>query len=391
MYYSEELINEIKTHINIMDIINITPIKEKNGIVFGLCPFCKKETFVIDANKQEYACFLCQKSGDIIRYKMEHDNQSFESAVSGLARTLHMKIPNMKRTKDLKEIKKRLIQMNVFAENVFMKELSENKKGKEYVEERKLTEETIKRFELGLDNPKNNLYGMLSDTYSSDEVIASGLVSVSSKTETINKNDVYNKFYNRLIFPIRNEFNVLIGFGGRVLDDKKPKYLNSPETIVYDKSSNLYALNLAKRSKKDYFLLAEGYMDVISLHQDGFTNAVASLGTALTPMQAQKLKKYKNSVFLTYDTDGPGKNAIARAIPILKESGLETYVVDMAPYKDPDEFIKAEGKEKYAERIQMALPANEWMLKTVAETETVGIEELETMTKIIEEQFQKGR
>ena len=219
-----------------------------------------------------------------------------------------------------------------------------------YFKKRQLSDETIKAFGLGYSNKySDDLYRYLkSKGYKDDMIAKAGLISIDEK------NGVYDKFWNRVMFPIMDVNSRVIGFGGRVMGDAKPKYLNSPETMVFDKSRNLYGLNRARRTKKPYFLLCEGYMDVISLHQAGFTNAVASLGTALTPGHAALIRRYVQEVYLTYDSDGAGTRAALRAMPILRDAGITAKIIRMEPYKDPDEFIKNLGAEKFEERIASA-------------------------------------
>ena len=219
-----------------------------------------------------------------------------------------------------------------------------------YLRNRELSDDTVKAFGLGYSNKySNDLFQYLRKKgYSEDLIRQAGLIN------TDEKNGVYDKFWNRVMFPIMDVNNRVIGFGGRVMGDGKPKYLNSPETAIFDKSRNLYGLNRARTSRKPYFLICEGYMDVISLHQAGFTNAVASLGTALTTGHASLIKRYVQEVYLTYDSDEAGTKAALRAVPILKEAGISAKVIRMDPYKDPDEFIKNLGAEEFEKRIGSA-------------------------------------
>ena len=219
-----------------------------------------------------------------------------------------------------------------------------------YLKNRQLDDETIKSFGLGFANKySNDLCQYLKQKGIKDELLKeSGLVNIDEKR------GMYDKFWNRVIFPIQDVNNRVIGFGGRVMGDGKPKYLNSPETLVFDKSRNLYGLNIARTTRKKYLLVCEGYMDVISMHQAGFKNAVASLGTALTEKHAALLKRYTDEVILTYDSDDAGVRAALRAIPLVKQAGLRARVLHLDPYKDPDEFIKALGAEKFQERIDQA-------------------------------------
>ena len=255
----------------------------------------------------------------------------------------------MRREQDLKT---QILELNKQAANYFYYQLrTENgAHAMEYLTKRGITKETMKNFGLGFSTAySDDLYQYFKKKGVSDELLKqSGLMNVDERR------GMYDKFWNRVIFPIQDVNGRVIGFGGRVMGDGKPKYLNSPETIVFDKSRNLYGLNAARISRKKYFLLCEGYMDVIALHQAGFKNAVASLGTAFTSQHAGLLRRYAEEVVLTYDSDEAGKKAALRAIPILKAAGITAKVIHMEPYKDPDEFIKAEGGEKFQERIDQA-------------------------------------
>lgn len=245
-----------------------------------------------------------------------------------------------------------LLEINKAAAQYFYVQLKseQGRVGYTYLKNRGLSEETIKAFGLGYSNKySNDLYQYLkSKGYSEDHIRQAGLISTDEKS------GVYDKFWNRVMFPIMDVNSRVIGFGGRVMGDAKPKYLNSPETPVFDKSRNLYGLNRARSSKKPYFLLCEGYMDVIALHQAGFTNAVASLGTALTSGHASLIKRYVQEVYLTYDSDEAGTRAALRGVPILKAAGISAKVIRMDPYKDPDEFIKNLGAEEFEKRIANA-------------------------------------
>ena len=272
-----------------------------------------------------------------------------------LAERAGVEIPEVeysKEAKDRADLRTTLLEINKLAAKYFYAQLKteQGKHAHQYLTNRGLSEETITAFGLGYSNKySDDLYKYLKMKGYKDEMIAkAGLISVNEKS------GVYDKFWNRVMFPIMDVNNKVIGFGGRVMGDAKPKYLNSPETEIFDKSRNLYGLNRARTSRKSYFLICEGYMDVIALHQAGFTNAVASLGTALTTGHASLIKRYVNEVYLTYDSDEAGTKAALRAIPILKEAGITAKVIRMDPYKDPDEFIKNLGAEAFEERINKA-------------------------------------
>ena len=246
---------------------------------------------------------------------------------------------------------------------VYMLKSPEGKIGLDYFKRRELKDETIKSFGLGYSSQRPDaLYRYLrSKGYSDSELKESGLVTISER-------GAKDKFWNRVMFPIMDTNNRVIAFGGRVMGDGEPKYLNSPETKLFDKSRNLYGLNVAKRTKEKYFLVCEGYMDVISMHQAGFTNAVASLGTAFTSQHGMIMKRYTDEVILCYDSDGAGRKAALRAIPILREAGLKIRVLNMSPYKDPDEFMKNLGPEEFKKRIDAAMNAFLFEITTMKES-----------------------
>ena len=303
-----------------------------------------------------YYCFGCGAGGNVFTFVMEYENYTFVEALKMLAERVGIDLPEMEYSKEAKEkadLKTSVLEVNKLAAKYYYAQLK-TEQGKlahtYFLTKRNLSEETITAFGLGYSNKySDDLYRYLKTKGYRDEVIAkAGLISVDERK------GVYDKFWNRVMFPIMDANSRVIGFGGRVMGDGKPKYLNSPETIVFDKSRNLYGLHRARTSRKSYFLICEGYMDVIALHQAGFTNAVASLGTALTSGHASLIKRYVNEVYLTYDSDEAGTRAALRAIPILKEAGITAKIIRMDPYKDPDEFIKNLGAEAFEERIQKA-------------------------------------
>ena len=355
MYYSEDLIEEVRMKNDIVDVISgYVRLQKKGSSYFGLCPFHneKSPSFSVSRSKQMYYCFGCGAGGNVFTFLMEYENLSFVEAVQLLADRAGVELPKMEYSKEAKEradLKTTLLEINKAAAQYFYVQLKseQGRIGYEYLKKRELSDETIKAFGLGYSNKySDDLYRYLrSKGYSEDLIRQAGLIS------TDEKHGVYDKFWNRVMFPIMDVNSRVIGFGGRVMGDAKPKYLNSPETPVFDKSRNLYGLNRARSSRKPYFLLCEGYMDVIALHQAGFTNAVASLGTALTPGHASLIKRYVREVYLTYDSDEAGTRAALRGIPILKEAGISAKVIRMDPYKDPDEFIKNLGAEEFERRI----------------------------------------
>jgi DNA primase len=302
-----------------------------------------------------YHCFSCGAGGDVFKFVMDYENLTFPEAMKVLADRAGIQLPERETSKEAKQeadLKTRILEMNKLAAQYYYYMLRQpaGKQGLDYLTGRQLSPETIKKFGLGYASKySNDLYQYLKSKGYSDQLLKeSGLMQVDEKR------GMYDKFWNRVIFPIMDVHNRVIGFGGRVMGDGKPKYLNSPETKVFDKSRNLYGLNLARISRKPNIILCEGYMDVIAMHQAGFNQAVASLGTAFTQQQSAILKRYTNEVLLTYDSDEAGIKAAMRAIPMLKEAGIMARVINMEPYKDPDEFIKARGAQAFQERIDEA-------------------------------------
>lgn len=357
MYYPEELVEEIRERTDIVDLISqYVNLKKQGGNYFGLCPFHNEKTpsFTVNGTKQMYHCFGCGAGGNAYTFIMEYDSLSFVEAISVLADRAGVVLPDADESEESKRAadrKKRLLDIHTQAATYYYSVLvsAEGKTGYSYFSDRGLSKETIKKFGLGFTGKGNGLYRFLkSKGYQDDELKASGLISYDEKY------GAKEKFWNRVMFPIMDINNHVIAFGGRVLGDALPKYMNSPETAIFDKSRNLYGLNYARRSNEKFFLLCEGYMDVISLHQAGFTSACASLGTALTGIQARLIKRYTDKVIITYDSDGAGVKAAIRAIPILKGAGVSVKVLNMQPYKDPDEFIKNLGSEEYRKRIEEA-------------------------------------
>lgn len=358
MYYSDEIIEEVRSKNDIVDVISgYVKLKKQGSSYFGLCPFHseKSPSFSVSRDKQMYYCFGCGAGGNVFTFIMEYENYSFVEALKFLAQRAGVELPQEEYSKEAKEradTRSALLEMNKLAAKYYYAQLKTEggRQAREYLQNRQLSQETITAFGLGYSSKySDDLFRYLKmKGYSEEMIIKAGLVNVDEK------HGVYDKFWNRVMFPIMDVNNRVIGFGGRVMGDGKPKYLNSPETLIFDKSRNLYGLHRARTSRKPYFIVCEGYMDVISLHQAGFTNAVASLGTALTAGHAALIKRYVNEVYLTYDSDEAGTKAALRAAPILRETGVTTRVIRMEPYKDPDEFIKNLGAEAFEERIRKA-------------------------------------
>ncbi|MBR3436907.1 MAG: DNA primase, partial [Lachnospiraceae bacterium] len=323
---------------------------------FGLCPFHNEKTpsFCVTPSKQIYHCFGCGVGGNVLSFVMEYENLSFPEAVKMLAERAGMSVPEDRITpaaRAEKDLRAELLRAHkdaaVFYVNVLRSEAG--KAGLTYLRRRGLTDETILHFGLGYSSTRPDaLYRYLRKKGYSDDILKeTGLVLLSEKGGR-------DRFWNRVMFPIMDSQNRVIAFGGRVMGDAEPKYLNSQGTKIFDKSRNLYGLNFARKSREKFLLCCEGYMDVIAMHQAGFTNAVASLGTAFTSQHGMIMKRYTEEIVLCYDSDNAGRKAALRAIPILRESGLRIKVLDLTPYKDPDEFIKELGAEEFRKRIDNA-------------------------------------
>ena len=358
MYYAEDVIEEVRSRNDIVGVISeYVKLQRKGSSYFGLCPFHneKSPSFSVSPDKQMYYCFGCGAGGNVFTFIQEYENYSFPEAMKFLAERAGITLPEKEYSQEerrAQDLRTRILNVNKMAAKYYYYQLrTENgRQAMEYLKNRCLSDETIRSFGLGYSNKySNDLYLYLKKQGVSDELLReSGLMNVDER------NGMYDKFWNRVIFPIMDVNNRVIGFGGRVMGDGKPKYLNSPETAVFDKSRNLYGLNVARTARKKSMLVCEGYMDVISMHQAGFKNSVASLGTALTTQHASLLKRYTDEVILTYDSDGAGIKAALRAIPMLKAAGISTRVLHMNPYKDPDEFIKTLGPEAFQERMDQA-------------------------------------
>lgn len=358
MRYPEELVEEVRQRNDIVDVVgSYVKIQKKGSSYFGLCPFHseKSPSFSVSGNKQMYYCFGCGAGGNVISFIMNYENYSFQEAVKFLADKAGIKLPEGESSPEEKARESRrmqLLEINREAAKYFYYQLrSKNGEvGYRYLSGRELTDETINKFGLGFANvTSNDLVKYLESKGFSDELIkASGLGTFDEKM------GMHDLFWNRVMFPIQDMNHRVIAFGGRVMSDAKPKYLNSPETDIFNKSRNLFGLNFARTSRKNHLILCEGYMDVIAMHQAGFTEAVASLGTAFTSGHANLVKRFCDSVYLAYDSDGAGVNAALRAIGILREAGLTAKVINMKPYKDPDEFMKNLGPEEFTKRIEEA-------------------------------------
>ncbi|MDR1801332.1 MAG: DNA primase [Lachnospiraceae bacterium] len=358
MYYPDEIVEEITSKVDIVDLISsYVHLQKKGTTYFGLCPFHNEKTpsFSVTPSKQMFYCFGCGKGGGVTNFLMEYENYTFREAIEFLADKTGVTLPEDKFNEEQKErADKRaiLLEINKSAANYYFKTLKgdEGEIARRYLSKRGLDIETLKKFGLGYAGKYGDgLYEHLKENgYDDDILMQAGLIQFDEKKGS------FDRFWNRVMFPILDANKRVIGFGGRVLGEGTPKYLNSPETLVFDKSRNLYGLFLARRTRKDYFILAEGYMDVIALHQAGFDNAVASLGTSFTAGQANLMRRYVSEVIIAYDSDEAGTAAALRALPILKEAGINAKILRMEPYKDPDELIKDKGPDAFKERLDVA-------------------------------------
>ena len=370
MYFTEEIVNEIISKNPIKSIVEeYTELNYVGKLLYGNCPFHKENSpsFSVDLKTQTYFCFGCGTSGNVIDFIMKINNISFLEAITILAGKagVFLPEPNVLSLEDTQQKKQQISKMNRIAAKLYEYELRTNSNpGLQYFRNRGLSAETIRKFGLGYAGRfGNKLYIELRKAgFNTNEILESGLVGYGQNRSS-GSQDYYDKFWNRVIFPIVNENNQCIGFGGRCLGDSKPKYLNSPETLIFNKGRNLYGLNIAKGNAKNGIMLVEGYMDVIALHQAGFNNAIASLGTALTPHQANLIKKYTGTVFLAYDSDEAGVKAAIRAIPILSNAGVEAKIIKMPGAKDPDEYIKKYGRKNFQKRIEKAESSSRFLVQ----------------------------
>lgn len=358
MYYPEELVEEVRMKNDIVDVISgYVKLQKKGASHFGLCPFHneKSPSFSVSGAKQMYYCFGCGAGGNVFTFIMNYENYTFGEAIKMLAERAGVNLPEVEYSEEMRKKENhraRLLEANKEAAKYFYYQLraKQGELGYRYLTSRQLSAETMKKFGLGFANKtSDDLTKYLKQKGFDERLLAEA--GLSSYDEQRGSHD---KFWNRVMFPIQDINHRVIGFGGRVMGEGEPKYLNSPETPIFDKSRNLFGLNFARTARAGNMILCEGYMDVISMHQAGFTQAVASLGTAFTSGQANLLKRYTENVLLAYDSDGAGVKAALRAIGILREAGLTGKVIDLKPHKDPDEFIKEEGVEAFQERIRNA-------------------------------------
>lgn len=363
MYYPDDLIEEIRVQNNILDVISgYVHLTKKGSSYFGLCPFHneKSPSFSVSEDKQMYYCFGCGAGGNVYTFVMEYENYNFIEAVKVLADKVRIELPEAEVSEEMKRAlsyKQQMLDANKETARYFYYQMVKDDKKKvvEYLEGRGIDEETRKKFGLGYSRFfRDDLLKYLTNKgFKIQTLLDAGLI-IKDKNH---QDAYYDRFFDRLMFPIFDVHNRVIAFGGRILGDGNPKYLNSPETKLFDKSRNLYGMNIARVARKKKIIIVEGYMDVIALHQAGFSNAVASLGTAFTTGQASLIRKYADQVILAYDADNAGINATLRAIPILKKAGVSVRVLTVEGAKDPDEFIKQYGKGAFEDLIDHAEPS----------------------------------
>ncbi len=358
MYYPEELVEEIRMKNDIVDVVSgYVKLQKKGSNHWGCCPFHNEKTpsFAVSGTKQMYHCFGCGVSGNVYTFVMKYENYTFPEAVKLLADRVGVNLPEIEYSAEAKQRadrRARLLEVNKEAAKFFYYQLRtpHGEVGYQYLKKRELSDETMHKFGLGYagKNGAQLVQYLQGKGFEDDLIKEAGLANYSERSGLV------SQFWNRVMFPIQDINHRVIGFGGRVMGDGEPKYLNSPETPVFDKRRNLYGLNFARTARSGNVILCEGYMDVIAMHQAGFSQAVASLGTAFTSEQANLLRRYTDTVLLAYDSDGAGVKAALRAIGILREAGLTGKVINMRPHKDPDEFMKNLGKEAFEERIKQA-------------------------------------
>ena len=371
MFYSQEVLNDVRMGNDIVDVIgSFVKLKRSGSSYVGLCPFHKEKTpsFSVNRENQFYHCFGCGASGNVFGFLMQHQNYSFPDAVKYLADRINYTLPEAEFSADYeykKQLRQKLYDIHKIAARFYYEKLNspDGKNAVRYLDERKITPQARKKYGLGYSPIATaSLYERLvGNGYDNEIILQSGLVM---RREDGSYRD---KFFNRLMFPIINVYGNIIGFGGRVLGQGEPKYLNSPETEIFNKSKNLYSLNLARLSKMRELILVEGYMDVISIYQAGFHNVVAALGTAFNENHAKTLKAYADSVILLFDSDAAGIKAVLRAIPVLNNAGIRVKVLQVTDAKDPDEYIKKFGASAFGRLLASARSQYSFLIDNAAE------------------------
>lgn len=394
-YYSEDLIEEVISQNDIVEVISeYVQLKKSGRNYMGLCPFHREKTpsFCVSMDKQIYKCFGCSEGGNVISFIMKLENLDFWDSVELLAQRAHIDLSrfevrsfsNNTKSQKKEDLKETLFKLNkevgIYYHNNLMEILNSTgyNEVKEYVKKRKFDLNTIKRFGIGYANGKVPLYNyLLEKGFSKSEMIASGIIMENSKGK------IYDRFFSRLMFPIFDIRDRIIAFGGRVLDNSLPKYVNSPENEIYFKGKNLYAMNLAKKEKLDNIIIVEGYMDAIALQKSGFKNAVASLGTALTENQARLIKKYTDNVIIGYDQDGAGQDATMRGLDILaaRKLNVKVLILDKSDVKDPDEYINKYGPERLKNCLDNSISLVEFKVKKLEKS--IDINNIDSKIKFL--------
>jgi len=383
--YSDELIEEIRSRNDIVDIVSQYVVLKRSGRNFmGLCPFHheKSPSFCVSPDKQIFHCFGCGVGGNSIHFTMKMENLDFKEALEVLANRAGIELPKSGSEYDDKKarLRARVFEINEMAANFYHENLylPTSKIAQEYIKKRRMDNKTLKNFRIGYSGNFNELYQTLNKAgFTEEEILASSLVNKTDDGKFI------DRFRKRLMFPIQDIRGKVIAFGGRVLDDSKPKYVNSPENIVYSKGRNLFALNIAKKTTAKKLLIVEGYMDAISLHQRGIDYAVASLGTALTEAQGRLLRRTSEKVIIGYDADGAGQAATLRGLEILQNLGCDIRILQISGAKDPDEYIVKYGPERFEKCVEAAISFVEFRVKLLKQE--LNLEQTNDKIKFLKE------
>ena len=378
MPFPESFLQELTDRNEISEVVSgyVRLTKKSGSNLFGLCPFHSEKTpsFSVSTDRQIYHCFGSGKGGGVINFIMEIENLSYPDAVRFLARRVGLSVPEDERDENYSK-RERMLSLNRDAARFFHEQLKApaGQAARDYVKKREISGAMVTSFGLGFapDSWSSLVDAMLARGYTKPELLSAGLARASKN----GSGGIYDTFRNRLMFPVIDVRGSVIGFSGRILGEGEPKYMNSPETLVFDKSRNLFALNLAKKSKKGYIILSEGNVDVVSLHQAGFDCAVASLGTSLTPEQARLISRYTSEVVIAYDGDAAGQKAAQRAIGILEKLDLKVRVLRMTGAKDPDEFIKKFGAPAFENLLSRSENHVEYRLSELAEKYDLSVDE----------------
>ena len=376
MAFPEKFIDELVDRSDIVDVVSgyVRLSKRSGANQFGLCPFHSEKTpsFSVNADKQIYHCFGCGKGGGVINFIMEIEGLGYRDAVEFLARRAGMAMPEEQNDAEGRK-RARMLALNKDAARFFYEQLStpEGKRAGDYMAQRRISPATARNFGLGFAPASWDALrkAMLAKGYTDLEMFDAGLLRRGKS------GGFYDAFRDRLMFPVIDVRGNVIGFSGRILGEGEPKYMNSPETLVFNKSRNLFALNLAKKSKSGYIILSEGNIDVVSLHQAGFDSAVASLGTSLTPEQARLLSRYTSQVIVAYDNDNAGLKASQRAIGILEKLDVKVKILRLSGAKDPDEYIKAKGPEAFRKLLEGSEDQVDYRLRNVRDKYDLSVDE----------------